>query len=126
MEEARLNPVPGTDSPAPGRRRDQPYAAEVEAERAGWYQLTSLVRLLMHDECLVPGYYPEPALTVRDLVAHLGTWLAEAPMQFERISAGRYEGHDIDIYALNGRLLVAMAGHPWEVAWVQANAGRTG
>jgi hypothetical protein len=104
---------------------DHPYAIELEAERSGWYELASLVRRLTPEECLAPGYYRDPDWTVRDLVAHLGTWLAEAQVQFERMSAGSYEGHDVDVDALNETLLVAMAGQPWEVAWVQANAGRT-
>jgi hypothetical protein len=106
-------------------RREHPYAAELEAERTGWYDLTGIVRTLTPDECLVPGYYPDPAWTIRDLVAHLGTWLAEAQAQFERISAGTYDGHDVDVDALNESLLAAMDGQPWDVAWVQANAGRT-
>ena len=76
-------------------------------------------------ECLEPGYYRDPDWAVRDVVAHLGTWLAEAAIQFERMGAGTYEGHDIDIDALNASFLEAMTGQPWEVAWLQANAGRT-
>ena len=102
-----------------------PYAAEIDAERDGWYEVAGLVRSLSPAECLVPGYYTDPDWTVRDLVAHLGTWLAEAEVQFERISAGTYEGHDIDIDGLNARLLAAMADQPWGVAWVQANAARS-
>ncbi len=112
-------------SPRSGRRTGPPDAAELEAERRGWYELTGLVRTLTPVECLVPGYYADPAWTVRDLVAHLGTWLAEAEVQLERLGAGTYEGHDIDVDALNATFLAAMAGHPWEVAWVQANAGRS-
>jgi hypothetical protein len=58
-------------------------------------------------------------------VTHLGTWLAEAQVQFERIGAGTYEGHDIDVDALNAAFLDAMSDQPWDVAWVQANAGRS-
>jgi hypothetical protein len=101
------------------------YAAELEAERAGWYEIAGLVRQLTPDECLVPGYYEDPDWTVRDVVAHLGTWLAEAQAQLEQITAGTYEGHDIDIDAMNATFLAAMAGQPWDVAWVQANAGRS-
>jgi len=108
-----------------GSRADHPYSVELEAERSGWYALADLVRSLTPEECLVPGYFREPDWTVRDLVAHLGTWLAEAEIQLERISAGTYEGHDIDVDALNAQLLAAMEGQPWDVAWVQANAGRT-
>lgn len=105
--------------------RVEPDVIAVEAERSGWYELASLVRSLTPAECLVPGYYREPDWTVRDLIAHLGTWLAEAEVQLERMSAGTYEGHDVDVDALNAIFLAAMEGQPWEVAWVQANAGRT-
>ncbi len=104
---------------------DHPFAAELDAERTGWYEVAALVRSLTHDECLVPGYYRDPDWTVLDVVAHLGTWLAEAEVQFERMSAGTYAGHEIDIDGLNASFLAAMAGQPWEVAWIQANAGRT-
>jgi hypothetical protein len=104
---------------------NHPYADEIEAERRGWYELASLVRALTPEECMQPGYYRDPDWAVRDVVAHLGTWLAEAEVQFERINAGTYEGHDVDIDGLNATFLAAMADQPWEVAWVQANAGRT-
>ena len=102
-----------------------PYETEIEAERRGWYEIVDLVRSLTPDECLEPGYQRDPDWTVRDMVAHLGTWLAEAQQQFERMSARTYQGHDVDIDALNAALLAGMQGQPWQVAWVQANGGRT-
>jgi hypothetical protein len=102
-----------------------PYAREIDAERAGWYQLVELVTALTEAEYLEPGYYRDPDWSVRDLVAHLGTWLAEAEVQFERITAGTYEGHEVDVDALNAALLEGMAGQPWVVAWVQANSARS-
>ena len=119
MRSITASPTPAT---APG---DHPYAAEIAAERSGWYELADLVRSLTPAECLEPGYYRDPDWTVRDVVAHLGTWLAEAEVQFERMSAGTYEGHDVDVDALNAALLEAMEDQPWEIAWVQANAGRS-
>lgn len=105
---------------------DPQFVAELEAEARGWYDFTRLVRALPLEERLVPGYYRDPDWTVRDLAAHLGTWLAEAQIQFERMLANTYEGHgDVDIDALNAKLLDAMRGQPWEVAWIQANAART-
>jgi Mycothiol maleylpyruvate isomerase N-terminal domain len=112
-------------SPTSDPRVEHPYAVDLEAERLGWYELVDLVRSLTPEECLEPGYQRDPDWTVRDVVAHLGTWLAEAQVQFERMSAGTYEGHAIDIDGLNATLLAAMEGQPWDVAWVQANAGRT-
>jgi len=102
-----------------------PYAADIEAERAGWYEVVRLVRELTPEESLASGYYTDPDWTVRDVCGHLGTWLAEAEIQFERMIGGTYEGHDVDIDALNATFLEAMAGQPWNVAWLQANAGRT-
>ena len=110
---------------APHSHVEHPYAAELEAERRGWYELTGLVRSMTLDECLEPGYYRDPDWTIRDVVAHLGTWFAEAEVQFQQISAGTYEGHAIDVDALNATFLAAMADQPWQVCWVQANAGRT-
>ena len=115
----------GTGSLGPAPPAGHPYADSIEAERAGWYELLALVRTLTPEETLEPGYYRDPDWAVRDVVAHLGTWLAEAQVQFEQISAGTYEGHEIDIDALNAAFLEAMSGQPWDVAWVLANAGRT-
>ena len=108
----------------PAAPPDHPDTAEIEAERRGWYELTGLVRSLTPDECLERGYYRDPDWSVRDVVAHIGTWLAEAEIQLERISVGSYEGHDLDIDGLNAEFLEAMRDQPWSVAWVQANAGR--
>ncbi len=116
---------PDVDAAAIDTPPDHPYAAEIEAERRGWYRLATLVRSLTPDECLEPGYYRDPNWTVRDVVAHLGTWLAEAEVQLERMSAGTYEGHDVDIDGLNETFLAAMRDQSWTVAWVQANAART-
>ena len=68
--------------------------------RAGTRSRTSSGRLTP-EECLEPGYYRDPDWTVRDVVAHVGTWLAEAEVQLEQIKVGTYEGHEVDIDGLN-------------------------
>ena len=97
----------------------------VESERSRWYEFVGLVRLLSPQECLEPGYYRDPDWSVRDLIGHIGTWLAQAEIQLEQISAGTYEGHEVDIDGLNATFLEAMRDQPWDVASVQAHAGRT-
>jgi hypothetical protein len=114
-----------TESAVAPPRPDHPYLAEIESERDGWYRLAELVRSLTPEECLEAGYYRGPDWSVRDVVAHVGTWLAEAQVQFEQISAGTYKGHEIDVDGLNATLLAAMRDQPWDVAWTQANAGRS-
>ena len=101
------------------------WQAEIDAEHAGWYEIAELVRTLTPAECLLPGYYTDPDWTVRDMVAHVGSWLAQAEVHLEQIAAGTYEGHEIDIDAVNAEMLAAMHDQPWEVAWTMANAART-
>jgi hypothetical protein len=111
---------------APAAPAGHVYTPEIDRERVGWYEITGLLRRLEPDETLGHGYYRDPDWSARDLVAHLGTWLAEAETQFQRMGAGTYDGHDaIDIEALNAWLLTAMADQPWTVVWVQAQAART-
>ena len=91
------------------RTSDPPYQADIDAEGQGWHEFTSLVRQLTANECLEPGYYRDPDWAIRDLAAHLGTWLAEADRQFQQMLAGTYAGHgDVDVDGLNAWLLDAM------------------
>ena len=96
-----------------------------DAERTRWYELIGLVRQLSPAECVEPGYYRDPAWSVRDLMGHIGTWLAEAEVQFERISAGTYEGHAVDIDTLNQQFLEAVRDQSWVTVSDLAQAGRT-
>jgi hypothetical protein len=102
-----------------------PFDAEIEAERSGWYEVLALIRSLNPEEVMEPGYYRDPDWSVADLVAHLGTWLAEAGIQLERIGSGTYEPRDIDIDALNAQFLAAMHDQPWNVILTQAQASRS-
>jgi hypothetical protein len=102
-----------------------PFDAEIEAERIGWYEVLALVRSLDAEELLEPGYYRDPDWSVADLVAHLGTWLAEAGVQLERIGAGTYEPLEIDVDAMNAEFRAAMHGQPWSVILTQAEASRS-
>ena len=107
---------------------DQPIdegRTAIDAERTRWYELIGLVRRLSPEECVEPGYYVEPAWSVRDLMGHIGTWLAEAEVQFEQINAGSYEGHAVDIDALNEQFLEAVRDHSWVTVSDLAQAGRT-
>lgn len=104
---------------------DHPQLNEIEAEASGWYEFADLVRSLRPVERLQAGYYRGPDWSVRDLAAHLGTWLAEGDVQFQRMLVGTYEGQAVDVDALNAALLAAIGDQPWNVIWTQANAART-
>ncbi len=102
-----------------------PFDAEIEAERIGWYEVLALVNSLEADEAVEPGYYRDPDWSVADLVVHLGTWLAEAGIQLERIGAGTYEPRDFDIDVLNAEFRTVMRDQAWSVVLTQAQASRS-
>jgi hypothetical protein len=103
---------------------DHPYLAEIDLERELWTELTGLCRSLEPEERLQPGYYREPDWTVKDMVAHVGTWLAEAEIQLFRIDAGTYVEEPLDVDALNEQFLDALRDQSWDVCWNQLLAAR--
>ena len=111
--------------PAPSPPPDHPYLAEIELERERWEELIGLCRSLNLDERLAPGYYRDPDWSVKDMVAHIGTWLAEAEIQLFRIAAGTYVEEVLDVDALNDQFLNALRDHPWDVCWNQLLAARS-
>jgi hypothetical protein len=111
-------------SPEPSVPSGHPFDAEIGSERAGWAEVLALVHSLDPADIARPGYYRDPDWSVADLVAHLGTWLAEAGVQLERIGAGTYRAREIDIDALNAEFRSAMRGQPWNVVFTQAQASR--
>jgi hypothetical protein len=113
------------DRPSLATLTDQhPYRAEVELEHARWTETVALCRSLGPAERLRPGYYRDPDWTVKDLVAHLGTWMAEAEVQLLRIEAGTYVEEPLDIDGLNAQFLEAMQDQDWSTVWAQAVSAR--
>ena len=54
------------------------------------------------DKVEEPGYFAE-GWTAKDLIAHIGSWLAEAGAVLEQIRFGTYRPEEIDIDAMNKR-----------------------
>ena len=70
-----------------------------EEERL-WTELHRIVDSLPEDKVEEPGYFAE-GWSAKDLVAHIGSWLAEAGVILERIRFGTYRPQEIDIDAMN-------------------------
>jgi hypothetical protein len=77
-----------------------------EEERL-WNELHHLVDSLPEDKVAEPGYFAE-GWSAKDLVAHIGSWLAEAGVVLEQIRFGTYRPEEIDIDAMNERFHDAM------------------
>jgi len=97
----------------------------IDLERRRWYEMTDLCRRLDLAQRLEPGYYRDPDWSVKDLVAHLGSWLAVAHVELERIGAGTYEPWNPDIDTINAETRDALRSQPWDLVWTQAHAART-
>jgi hypothetical protein len=71
----------------------------VREEDLGYDALRSLLNALSPQDLVEPGLTPE--WTVKDLLAHLGCWMAEASHALERIRLGTWERHRVDVDAKN-------------------------
>jgi hypothetical protein len=119
-----LNEVDGSRTQSLPWRVEEAHAAEVELERARWKAITAFVDLLAPDERLAPGYYSDPSWSVKDLIAHLGAWMAEARVQLLDISARSYVPHEIDVEFRNAATLAATNGEPWDDVWARTIGAR--
>ena len=103
---------------------DHPYVAEIDLERERWTEIANLCRPLTAEQRARPGYYSDPDWTVKDMVAHLGTWMAQSEIQLLRIEAGTYVEEPLDIDGLNAQFLDAMRDQDWSTVWAQAVSAR--
>ena len=103
---------------------DPAMAAEVDLEATRWSEITALVELLTPVERRAPGYFVEPDWSVKDLIAHLGWWQAEARSELLKIATRMYVAHDLDIDRRNAETLAARKHEAWDVVWSDATAAR--
>ena len=82
-----------------------------------WTELHGLVDALPPDLVGEPGYFVE-GWSAKDLIAHIGSWLAEAGVVLEQIRSGTYRPEEIDIDAMNATFFEAMH----DVAFVDVRA----
>lgn len=102
--------------------------ADVEPERleeqARWHELHSLADQLSTEELLAAGYFAE-GWSVRDMLAHIGAWLAEAGLLLEQMRVGTYVEGELDVDAANARFFELMRDIPLGTVLLQAWAART-
>ena len=104
--------------------RSRPVASELmAAEDAGWDELHALMDSLTLEEAETPGYYPE-GWSAKDLLAHIGSWLAEAGVFLLRIRMGTYKLEKLDIDAMNRTFLEILKDVPLQTVRAQASAAR--
>jgi hypothetical protein len=93
-------------------------------EDQDWSELHGLIDTLPADRVEEPGYFAE-GWSAKDLIAHIGSWLAEAGVVLEQIRAGTYRSDEIDIDEMNARFYAALHDVPFPVVKAQAITARS-
>jgi hypothetical protein len=88
-----------------------------------WTELHLLVDSMPQDKVGEPGYFIE-GWSAKDLVAHIGGWLAQAGIVLERVRFGTYRPEEIDIDAINAATYEAMRETPFRDVRAQGVAAR--
>ncbi len=88
-----------------------------------WTELHRLVDELPRDRVAEPGYFAE-GWSAKDLVGHVGSWLAEAGAVLERIRTGTYRPDEIDVDTMNEAFYAAMRDVSFADVQVQGIAAR--
>jgi DinB family protein len=88
-----------------------------------WGELHSLVDSIPKEQVATPGYFEE-GWSAKDLVGHIGCWLAEAGVILERIRFGTYRPEEIGVDGMNQQCLEAMKDVPFDTVRAQAFAAR--
>jgi Mycothiol maleylpyruvate isomerase N-terminal domain len=102
---------------------DVAESPERVAEATGWHEFHTLVDRLTPEEAYEPGYFAE-GWSVRDLIGHIGAWLAEAGQLFEQMRSGTYSEGELDVDEANARFLELMRDLPLETVHLQAWSAR--
>lgn len=109
----------GSDPAAPGPLRDASLADEARL----WTELQELVGSMPLDQVDRPGYFAE-GWSAKDLVGHIGSWLAEAGAVLERIRFGTYRAEELDVDDLNATFYRALHDVPFGDVRSQGIAAR--
>ena len=101
-----------------------PDGALLSEEDRLWTELRQLIDGLPSDQVERVGYFEE-GRSAKDLIGHIGSWLAEAGVVLERIRFGTYRAGEIQIDAMNKEFFDLMHDVASRDVTAQAVAART-
>ncbi len=101
----------------------------VEADDRAWDEFLRAIEPLAPARLEEPGYHPatdgDDAWSVKDLVAHIGNWMAYAGHVFERIRMGTYTDERLDVDAMNREFYETNRDLPLSTVRAECWAART-
>ena len=98
--------VPAYGHTVPVTKERSTGAVWADEERM-WTELHALVGAFPQDKFDQPGYFQE-GWSAMDLIAHIGSWLAEAGVVLQRMRFGTYRPEEVDIDPMNQAFYDAM------------------
>jgi Mycothiol maleylpyruvate isomerase N-terminal domain len=99
-----------------------PKRERLEAEDRGWAELRALVDPLTPERMSRDGYYDD--WSVKDLLAHLGCWMAEAARILEQIRMGTFVEAPVDVDGLNARWYETWRDQDLRTVWAELHSAR--
>jgi mycothiol maleylpyruvate isomerase-like protein len=105
---------------SPGEQQSLPDF--LKAEKAGWVELQGLVEALGPERAEISGL--EPGWSVKDFLAHLAGWLAEAGQALEQIKSGTFTDNEVDEDARNKIFVDANRSQPMSLVLFEVKAAR--
>jgi hypothetical protein len=94
----------------------------IDAEDEGWTELRALVAPLTPEQTTRDGYFDD--WSVKDLIAHLGCWMAEAATMLERMRMGTFEGWDHDVEGRNRQWHETWRDVDLRTVWAELHSAR--
>jgi hypothetical protein len=88
-----------------------------------WAEVLELVGSLPGDRVAEPGYFVE-GWSAKDLIAHIGSWLAEAGAVLERMRFGTYQPEEFHVDEMNAQFYAALHDVAFPDVRAQAQAAR--
>ena len=96
----------------------------IQQEDAAWARFEDVISSLDEDQIVEPGYYPDDGWSVKDLIGHIGSWMAEAAIMLERIRFGSYEPDTRDTDDLNKLFFESNRDQPLDVVRAECASAR--
>jgi hypothetical protein len=96
--------------------------ALIEREDRAWAEFRSLVDPLSDEQLRLLGYYDD--WSVKDLMAHMGCWMAEAARVLEQVRQGSYTKWDHDVDELNRVWWETWRDVDLDTVWAELHSSR--
>jgi hypothetical protein len=94
----------------------------IREEDEAWAELRGSLAPLGPELMLEDGYHPD--WSVKDLLAHLACWLAEAAQALQQIRLGTYRREELDEDEMNRRFWEACRDLDLHDVWAQLHSAR--